>query len=102
VRDVEFAGEARVGEGEFLADALEGGIDSKAGFDADDQEIEGVGEAPMESFLMIADTELEPEGWEGVGEEAAQGEAEPKAVEDGAGKVSGEDAGEEAPESAAG
>ena len=52
VGDAELAADRRVGERQLLPDALHGGVDGEAGLDADDHQVERVGQAVRQRLLV--------------------------------------------------
>ena len=96
---VEFLVELGIADGDLLADAEEGLIEAEAGFDADDEEVDGVGNAFLNLFLALIDRAGEPDigkqitdGGEGEAPEGGVGVDEGAAEDarDGADEAGGE------------
>ena len=58
---VEFLVELGIADGDFLADAEQGLIEAEAGFDADDEQVDGVGNAFLNLFLALIDSTGKPD-----------------------------------------
>ena len=75
VGDAQLAADGGMGEGHFLADALHCGVDGEAGFDADDHQVQRVGQAVGECAIVLFDGAFQPEGWQEITDQAAGAEA---------------------------
>src|SRR5689334_8642635 len=68
---IQLAGQVHVRMADVVADTLERLIESKARFDADDGEIERIGQTPADTQLAFRDHALEHEARRDVGERDA-------------------------------